>query len=121
MDVAVDEDAAGELGVCDEEAARVVFVACLGSEDGGAADGAVGGEGVGIQVRGIEAAGETAHYFDVRVAGCGGEDLLALVGCKLLSRSNYRLKSRGVVKYVQHPALCSAASHTAHACLLQSP
>lgn len=40
MDVAVDEDAAGELSVGNEEAGGIKFVAGLGSEDGRAADGA---------------------------------------------------------------------------------
>ena len=34
MDVAVDEDAAGELGVSNKEAGGVVLVAGLGAEDG---------------------------------------------------------------------------------------
>ena len=36
VDGAVDEDAAGELGVGYEDAARVELVACLAPEDGGA-------------------------------------------------------------------------------------
>lgn len=63
VDIAVDEDAAAELGVVDEEAAGVQLVAGLGAEDGEAADGGCGGARVGVAVRGVEAAGEAAHYF----------------------------------------------------------
>ena len=63
VDGAVDEDAAGEFGVGDEEAAWVELVACLASEDGGAADEPGVGFVPGVAVGGVEAAGESAHDF----------------------------------------------------------
>ena len=56
VDVAVDEDAAAELGVGDEEAGWVEFVAGLGAEDRGTADVAAVAAGPGVAVGGVEAA-----------------------------------------------------------------
>ena len=70
VDRAVDEDTAGEFGVGDEEAGRVEFVAGLRAEDRGSADG--GEFGVGITVRGVEAAGESAEDFLIGVGLEGG-------------------------------------------------
>ena len=72
MDAAVDEDAAGVLGVGDEEAGRVELVAGLGAEDDGAADGAGAGFGEGVAVGGVEAATEAAEDFLGGVRGEGG-------------------------------------------------
>ena len=71
VDGAVDEDAAGELGVGYEEAARVEFVACLAPEDGWAPDEPGVHFVPGVSVGGVEAAGEAAHDFQVRFLLCG--------------------------------------------------
>ena len=63
VDAAVDEDAARVLGVGDEEARRVEFVAGLGAEDGGGADQAGGCFGMRVAVGVVEAAGEATHDF----------------------------------------------------------
>ena len=67
VDGAVDEDAAGELGVLDEKARGVELVAGLRAEDAGDADVAGGDLGEGVAVGGVEAAREAAHYFLVGV------------------------------------------------------
>ena len=85
MDAAVDEDAAGVLGVGDEEAGRVELVAGLGPEDDRAADGAGAGFGEGVAVGGVEAAAEAAEDFLGGVRGegdaVGGADGLGLDTC----------------------------------------
>lgn len=60
VDVAVGEDAAGELGVGDEEAGWVELVAGLGAKDAGAADCAVfdAVEGVAVLWQNIRIMGE---------------------------------------------------------------
>lgn len=63
MDGAVDEDAAGELGVLHKEARRVELVAGLRAEHGGAADEALAHLLVRIAVRGVKAPREAAHDF----------------------------------------------------------
>lgn len=82
VDGAVDEDAAGELGVGDEEAGRVELVAGLGAEDGGAPDQAGAHFGVRVAVGGVEAAGEAADDFLGGVlllrSSIGGADRLGL-------------------------------------------
>lgn len=70
VDVAVDKDAAGELGVVDKEARGVEFVAGLGAEDGGAADAAVVHALKGVAVGGVEAAGEATEDFEVWAFVC---------------------------------------------------
>lgn len=56
VDIAVDEDAARELGICDEEARRVELVACLRPEHCRPANGAGVDAGACIPVRLVEAA-----------------------------------------------------------------
>ena len=80
VDVAVDEDAAAELGVGDEEAGRVQLVAGLRAEDGGAADRACVASAPGVAVGGVEAAGEAAEDFEVRFCFRGVDDGLGLWG-----------------------------------------
>jgi hypothetical protein len=71
MDGAVDEYATGKLGICDEEAGWVEHVACLGAEDGGASYEPRFHFVKGIAVGSVEAAGESAHYFEMRLLLCG--------------------------------------------------
>lgn len=78
VDVAVDEDATAELGVGDEEARGVQPVASLRAEDRGAADEAIIHSGEGVSVRGIEAAGEAAHDFEMGLLDGGVDDRLRL-------------------------------------------
>lgn len=63
VDTAVDEDAARELGVGDEETTGVQLVAGLRSEDGGCADVAGGHASVGVAVGGVESTTEAADDF----------------------------------------------------------
>ena len=78
VDGAVDEDAAAEFGVGDEEARGVEHVAGLGAEDGGAPDEARVHFGPGVAVGGVEAAGEAAHDFEVGFLFGGVDDGLGL-------------------------------------------
>lgn len=78
MDGAVDEYPAGELGVGDEEAARVQLVAGLAAHYGGCAQCTGGHFGVCVAVGGVEAAREAAHYFEVWFFGRCVEDGLGL-------------------------------------------
>jgi len=71
MDGAVDEYATGELGICDEETGWVEHIACLGAEDGRASYEPRLHFVKGITVGSVEAAGESAHYFEVRLLLCG--------------------------------------------------
>lgn len=71
VDGAVDEDPARELRVCDKEPRGVELVACLRAEDGGAAYEARVHFVVGVAVGIVEAAGETAHYFEMGLLLCG--------------------------------------------------
>ena len=78
VDGAVDEDPAGELGVGDEEAARVQLVAGLAAHYGGCAQCAGGHFSMCVAVGGIEAAREAAHYFEVWFFGRCVKDGLGL-------------------------------------------
>lgn len=79
VDSHVDKDAARPRGVGDVETGRVVLVACLAAQDRGPADAALGGLGVGVAVRRVEASREAAHDLEVRL-GLGGVDHVSALG-----------------------------------------
>lgn len=74
----VHKDAAGPAGVLDVEPGRVVLVAGLGAQDGGTPDEPVLDLAVCGAVGLVEAAGETAHHFEVWALFCCGDDFVAL-------------------------------------------
>ena len=61
MDVAVDKDVAGKLGVGNVKAGGTELIADLGAEDGGSSDGAGVHVVEGISEGCVEPVGETAH------------------------------------------------------------
>lgn len=85
VDVAIDEDAAGVLRIVDEEAGRVQLVAGLRADDAWAADSAARAAGVRVAVGGVEAAGEAAEDFEVRVGKGCVDDGLGLDGTVVLA------------------------------------
>lgn len=79
VDGAVHEDTTRELGVGDEEPGGVQLVAGLTAHDGGSTNSTSGHLVECITVGGIEATGETAHYFEFGLLGCCIEDGLGLL------------------------------------------
>lgn len=108
------------LGVGDEEAGGVELVAGLGAENAGSADLTGGDFAVSGAVGGVETAGKTTDYFEVRPEGCGVDDGLRLLVCfSYCFRDKGCLSFDEVMKelyYLQLRHWWKEASHIARAC-----